>query len=93
MGMNGQEQQRVQADRRVTAYQVHARIYCAHVGINPDEMVSVPHPTLAGVATRQPQWYLIAERLFDLSMLLIALREGNARLQAANEQRAQEKAP
>jgi hypothetical protein len=79
------EAQLIQADRRVTAYQAAARIYCAKISVNPDQQVNVPHETLAGVATVVPFWYTIAERMFDLSLLIRCMSEADKAARAAND--------
>lgn len=68
-------QQVVKADPRVTAYQAAARLYCASSGLDPDRSVAVPHQQLAGVQVEMPFWYTIAERMFDLALLLRSIGE------------------
>lgn len=79
--------ERIAADTRVTAYQVAARLYCQKTGANPDEMLQLPHPQLAGVSVQVPLWYTIAERMFGLALLLRCISEQN---RAANEGAANE---
>ncbi len=56
-------------------YEAAARIYCVKVGADPDEGVQVPHPLGIAVPFRVPRWTLEAERLIDLSMMLLAMKE------------------
>jgi hypothetical protein len=65
----------MQANPKVTAYEVAARIYCAKIGANPDQMLAVPHPHLANINVNVPFWYTIAERMFDLHMLLSSISQ------------------
>jgi hypothetical protein len=73
---NGQ-QKVMEGDKRVAAYERHARIYCAKMGENPDQPLPLPHPQLAGVVVQVPVWYTVAERMFDLTTLLRSISEGN----------------
>lgn len=52
-----------------------ARIYCAKVGINPDEQIQTPHPLGLALPFSVPRWTIEAERLLDLSMMLTAIKE------------------
>lgn len=79
------QMERMKADTRITAYQAAARIYCQKIGAHPDEEIQVPHPQLAGVSMQVPLWYQIAERMFDLVLLLRSMSEANAAAQAAND--------
>lgn len=61
-----------------------ARIHCQRTGVDPDLLITVPHPTLAGVKESIPAWLLSAERLLDLSMLLSSLKAAQKK-QPAND--------
>ena len=65
----------VKGDVRITAYKVAAERYCLKMGENPEEQMSIPHPHIANVATLVPYWYTVAERMFDLAVLLRSMAE------------------
>lgn len=61
--------------KELKPYERAARIYCEKAGLDPNEMIPVPHATIAGAADLVPQWAMVAERMIDLSMLLTAMKE------------------
>lgn len=76
MEVNGDKQQ-IAADPKITAYQVAARLYCKKTGDSPDTPLQIPHPQLAGVTMEMPLWYTVAERMYDLALLLRSISEQN----------------
>lgn len=51
-----------------------ARVYCKHMGQDPDHMNSVP-TAIAGVDRRRPTWLFAAEKLLDLIQMLDSLKQ------------------
>jgi hypothetical protein len=62
-------------DAKLKPYEPAARIYCRKVDMDPDYVVDVPHPSIAGVAVATPFWMLVAEKMVDLSLMLTSIRE------------------
>ena len=61
-----------------------ARLYCAHQNLDPDDTVKVPHPIMVNTLVDSwPQWTNIAQRMYDLSGLLAAMKLAVAEEQAA----------
>lgn len=69
-------------------YEAAARMHCKLTGVDPDEVIRVPHPTLEGVTTPMSAWVFSAERLLDLSTLLCALKMTAQLPGAANDANA-----
>jgi hypothetical protein len=65
-----------------------ARIFCGMNDQNPDELMDVPHPMLAGVKLPRPAWHFAAETMINLSQMLSALNQ--ARLEAASSGQPQQ---
>ena len=65
----------VKGDPRVTAYKAQAERYCQKMGEDPANVIKVQHPVLANAATLVPYWYTVAERMFDLAVLLRSMAE------------------
>lgn len=52
-----------------------ARIYCAGAGLDADHTVKVPHPIITNTLVDSwPQWTDTAQRMFELSALLSAMK-------------------
>lgn len=58
----------------VTALEAAARIYCQRAGQDPDAQISVPHPVIANYAVQIPFWHTVADGMFDLQMMLSAMK-------------------
>lgn len=65
-------------DDVVAVYEKAARIYCAKIGIDPEQQVPVPSELVIDAMTVRPVWYLYAIELHDLSMRLVSIREAAA---------------
>lgn len=65
-------------------YEPAARIYCTNTGMDPDNLVPIPHPVIAGTQDMVPAWRLAARSLMDLSEMLVALKQA-ALQKAAND--------
>ena len=81
---------KIAGDPRVTAYKRAAHLYCETMGMDPAQVMTAPHPTLAGVMLKIPVWYTVAERLFEFSVLarvIHAQAEEQRALKAQAEQR------
>lgn len=68
----------------LTPYERAARIFCLKSGLNPDATVHLEHPTFHGTMIQTTQWELTAERMYDLSLLMVSMREAAVE-QAAND--------
>lgn len=62
----------------LAAYERAARLYCAKLGLDPDEELDAPHPLGFAVRYTRLQWEFAAEKLIDLSQMLTALREAQS---------------
>lgn len=56
-------------------YEQAARIYCARIGVDPEGVQEVPHPSGLAVPCFRKAWCFAADKLIDLSHMLGALRE------------------
>lgn len=54
-------------------FETAARIYCNRVGVDPDEVYTVPS-AVPGMFRNVPRWRGAAEELLDLSIKLSCLR-------------------
>ena len=63
-------------------YERAARIFCAKSGLNPDAVVELQHPTFHGATVATSQWELVAERMYDLSLLMVSMREAQIEREA-----------
>lgn len=63
---------------QLAPYEPAARIYCAHTGFDPDQIVKRPHPILLGTTIDAPLWHGVAEQMAELSTLLAAMKTANA---------------
>jgi hypothetical protein len=64
-----------QTPPHLVPYERAARIYCDRAGLDADATVKVPHPLIANMLVDSlPQWTEVADRLFDLSMLLSCMK-------------------
>jgi hypothetical protein len=59
----------------LTPYERAARIFCAKSGLNADATVQLEHPTFLGTTVEVKQWELVAERMYDLSLLMTSMRD------------------
>ena len=77
---------RIKANPRITALKLDAEIFCKRMGLNPEQTMPVPHPTVAGVMMQIPLWYNIAGQMFELRMMLVAMKDADTqRRGAAND--------
>ena len=58
-------------------YEQAARLYCARLGVDPNAVSEVAHPSGLAVPTFRPAWAFAADKLIDLSHMLGALREAS----------------
>lgn len=52
-----------------------ARIFCAKIGVDPDEQVRMPHPLIRGATIGTPFWHGPAEEMLHLSAMLASFKE------------------
>jgi hypothetical protein len=65
----------IEVPPHLVPYEKAARIYCDRAGLDADATVKVPHPLIANMLVDSlPQWTEVADRLFDLSMLLSCMK-------------------
>jgi hypothetical protein len=84
--MDKDDGQRTKADLRVTAYKLAASIFCRKMGVNPDQLIQAPHPTIAGVVVNIPFWYTIAGSMLELAAMLRSMKEAqDMQAAAAND--------
>lgn len=57
------------------AYEKAARIYCGKMGLDPDGMIQVPHPTVKGAMSLRARWMFAAQELIEFAQKLTSLRE------------------
>lgn len=63
----------------LASFEKAARIYCDRAGLDADATVKVPHPLIQNTLVDSlPQWTDVADRLFDLSMLLSSMKAAQA---------------
>lgn len=62
------------APPHIAAFEAAARIYCQRTGQDADVQVRVPHPLILNTTMSTPFWHTIAERMFDLQMLLSSMK-------------------
>lgn len=56
-------------------YETAARLYCQRIGENPDERIPMPDPKIPGVQLPGRMWWLGAEKIHDMSMLLTSMKD------------------
>ena len=56
-------------------YERPARIYCAKLQINPDDVVSQALPTVKAPGVVTVRWMVVAEQMIHLSLMMVAMRE------------------
>lgn len=56
-------------------YEKAARLYCARIGVDPDGVTEVEHPQGLAVPTFRAAWCFAADKLIDLSHMLVSMRE------------------
>jgi hypothetical protein len=59
-------------------YEAAARVLCAKIGADPDDVVQEAHPFIRGATVTRPFWYGPAAELGHLSLLLTSLKEASA---------------
>jgi hypothetical protein len=70
------------AQPNLAPYERAARIFCAKSALNPDATVHLEHPTFHGTMIQTTQWELVAERMYDLSLLMVSMREAQVEKEA-----------
>jgi hypothetical protein len=63
--------------QELAPYEDAARIWCASKDKDPDFKIKLKHPSIAGAHVFCPFWLTIAERLLDLSELMVCMRRAN----------------
>jgi hypothetical protein len=66
-------------------YELAARILCEKQGVSADALVQQPHPTLVGINIGVPAWEINAEHLYELSQMLVSMKEAAAMKKEAHQ--------
>ena len=64
-----------QAPPITQAFERAARIACNKLGQDPDDMIAMPHPVLAGVAEHVPRWVSVATQMGNLAIMMTSMQE------------------
>lgn len=62
-------------DAHLLPLETAARAYMERLEQNPDEAIPGPHPDGLMVPYHRPAWLFAADKLLDLQMMLVSLRE------------------